>query len=248
MTKTIFITGAAGAIGSATSRRFAKAGYRVGVGYLNQSEQAKAEEVVASLEGTGHIAVECNIDSTESVQKARDTLQSEFGKLTVLFNNAGWTKFVEPSDLKGIDDDLIDGLLRTHVKGYFICVREMEDILEDGGCIINTSSIAAELGNGSNIVYCAAKGAVDTMTRSLARALAPKLRVNAVAPGMIDTGIIKDINTTWQSKQLNETPMQRLATIDELAETVYGCVEHMPFTTGRTIHVDGGRPFDALPR
>ena len=136
--------------------------------------------------------------------------------------------------------------MRTHVKGYYVCIREFEDILEDGGCIINTSSIAGEIGNGSNIIYSAAKGAVDIMTRALARALAPKLRVLAIAPGMIETGIIKNIDTSWRDRQEAETPMQRLATMEELAETVYGCVEHMPFTTGRTINVDGGRPYDAL--
>ena len=244
MNKTIFITGAAGGLGSQISHKFAGSGYQVAIGYLNTDEKEKAETLKSQLAGDGHITVECNIDVTESVQHARDEVVEKFGTLSVFVNNAGWTKFVAHEDLQGLDDDLMEGILRTHVKGYLVCIREFEPVMADGSCIINMSSIAGRTGIGSNIVYCAAKGAVDVMTRSLARALAPRVRVLAVAPGCVDTGIIQGLDRSWYDQQRQRTPMQAFAEPKHIADTVYACVEHLTFTTGDTIYSDGGRKLE----
>ena len=244
MTKTVFITGATGGLGEATAHCFATAGYRVAVGY--NSNATKATQIINALDGTGHIAVQCTTNDTASVQGARDSIAEHFKALDALVNNAGFTRFVAHNDLQGLTDDLIDSILQTHIRGNFACVRELETLLTNNSCIINISSIAGQTGMGSNIAYCAAKAALDCMTKSLARALAPKTRVIAVAPGLVDTPIIKGLDPTWRDQQERETPLQRLAEPHEIAETILACVDHMPFTTGRTIYVDGGRPLGTL--
>lgn len=240
MQKSVFITGATGGLGSEACRTFASNNYRVAIGYLNQSEKEKAQQLLAELQGDHHMIVECNIDDTASIQQAKSDIEKHFGSLTALVNNAGWTKFVPSDDLQGLDDNLIDGILTTHIRGYFACVRELEPLFQEGGCIVNISSVAAAVYAGSNIIYCAAKGAVDIMTRSLALALSPKLRVLAVAPGAADTGIV-DLTSDLFKEQKDRTPLGRFAQPQDIANTVYSCVEHLPFSTGMTVYADGGR-------
>lgn len=246
MQKTVFITGATGGLGSQTCRTFAQHGYRVAVGYLNETEKPKADTLMTELDGDGHIAVACNIDMTPSIQQARDEIQHHFGGLSVLVNNAGWTKFVAHDDLDGLTDDLIDGLMRTHVRGYIACIREISPMMDDGGCIVNISSIAGTTGNGGNLAYCAAKAGVNMITRSFARVFGPRLRVNAVAPGAVDTDILADYDKDWYNKQLQRTPMQRFAQPENIAHAVFACAEHLKFTTGEIIGADGGRKLEEL--
>lgn len=242
--KTVFITGATGGLGEATARCFATAGYQVAVGY--HSNATKATQIVKTLEGMGHIAVQCTINDTASVQRAKGAIADHFGTLNALVNNAGFTQFVAHHDLQGLTDDLIDSILQTHIRGNFACVRELETLLTNNSCIINISSIAGQTGMGSNIAYCAAKAALDCMTKSLARALAPKTRVIAVAPGLVDTPFVQGLDVAWRNKQEHETPMKRLAEPQEVGQAILTCVDTLSFTTGRTIYVDGGRPLGTL--
>ena len=244
MTKTVFITGATGGLGEATAHRFAHAGYRVAVGY--NSNETKAYEIINALKGTGHIAVQCRINDTQSIQQAKSHIEKNFGSLTALVNNGGFTQFVAHDDLQGLTDDLMDSILQTHMRGNFACVRELQPLFSDNSCIINISSVAGQTGMGSNIAYCAAKAGLDCMTKSLARALAPKTRVIAVAPGLVDTPFVQGLDIEWRNKQESETPMKRLADPDEVANAILTCVDNLTFTTGRTIYVDGGRPLGSL--
>ena len=108
--------------------------------------------------------------------------------------------------------------------------------------IVNITSIAALTAMGSNVMYCASKAALDNMTKSLARALAPRIRVVSIAPGVVDTDFIKAMDPRWREEQLTRTPLHRLAAPDEVAAAVVAAVKHLTFTTGSTIAVDGGRP------
>ncbi len=244
MTKTVFITGATGGIGHATAIIFAEAGYRVAVGY--NSNLTKAKKIVAELSGTGHIAIQCSIDNTDSIKQAKSIIESEFQTLDALVNNGGFTEFVAHDNLQGLTDKLIDQIFQTHCRGSFACVRELENIFTAGGCIVNITSIAGETGLGSNIAYCAAKSAMDTMTKSLARALSPKIRVLAVAPGLVDTDFVKGIDVQWRNAQEESTPLKRLAEPIEIGKAVLACIDTLTFSTGRTIYVDGGRPLGTL--
>jgi 3-oxoacyl-[acyl-carrier protein] reductase len=108
--------------------------------------------------------------------------------------------------------------------------------------VVNISSLAAVTAMGSNVMYCASKAAVDNMTKSLARALAPRIRVVSVSPGLVETDFIKSMDQRWRDEQLERTALKRLASPTEVAAAVVAAVKNLTFTTGSIIAIDGGRP------
>ncbi|RVA03479.1 SDR family oxidoreductase, partial [Mesorhizobium sp. M7A.F.Ca.CA.002.05.1.1] len=167
-----------------------------------------------------------------------------FGRLDILVNCAGITRFVPHPDLDGLDDALIDSIFSVNVRGVIAATRSMRPLLDRAasGVVVNISSIAGATAMGSNIAYCASKAAVDNLTKSLARALAPKIRVVSVSPGVVDTDFIKGRDESWRDEQANRTPLGRLGTPDDVAEAVLAVATHLRFATGVVIPVDGGRP------
>jgi 3-oxoacyl-[acyl-carrier protein] reductase len=146
-------------------------------------------------------------------------------------------------DLDALDDDLIDQIFRTNWRGAFACVRAFRALLAagDGGVVINMSSIAGTTGLGSNVAYAASKAALDSMTRSLARALAPQIRVVSVSPGLVEGKYSATFDPAWKTAHISRTPLDRLATGEDVADTVLAVAAYMPMTTGVIINVDGGR-------
>jgi len=108
--------------------------------------------------------------------------------------------------------------------------------------VINISSIAGVTAMGSNVAYCASKAALDSMTKSLARALAPEIRVVSVSPGLVDTDFVKGLDQKWRDEQAARTPLKRLATADEIGAATLAVVTHFRYSTGCIFQVDGGRP------
>ena len=227
MKKSVFITGTTGGIGESIAIAFAKIGYRVAICYNHNKE--KANEILKILEGREHIVVQCSVENTVSIKKAVTVVQEKFGSLNVLVNNAGITKFIPHHQLQDLDDNFIDSLFKIHVRGAFACIREFENLFANGSCIINITSIAGESGMGSNVAYCCAKASLDMMTKSLARALAPKIRVMAVAPGLVNTKFIQNLDKNWRNIQEQKTPLKRLAQTKEIGEAVVACVETFSF-------------------
>jgi 3-oxoacyl-[acyl-carrier protein] reductase len=240
--RVVLVTGGSGDIGSATCRRLARAGAQVVVNYRNNEEAARA--VLGSLDGEGHAICYAAVDKTEDVQVMADFVRDRYGRLDVLINNAGFTRYVDHADLDALDDELIDQIFQVNWRGAFACVRAFRDLLQahGNGVVINISSIAARTGQGSNVAYCASKAAMDSMARSLGRALAPRIRVLSVAPGLIDGPYASSFDPTYIRSHVDNTPLGRIATGDDVAETIYAAIVHMPMTTGTYIPVDGGRP------
>ncbi|MFN8484316.1 MAG: SDR family oxidoreductase [Anaerolineae bacterium] len=236
------VTGGAGGIGSAICRRLAEAEARVIVTY--NSNATEAEALADSLPGADHLAAYAAVDDSAALSRLADAVHARYGKLDVLVNNAGVTRFVPHDDLDGLDDDLIDQIFRVNWRGAFACVRAFKGLLAsgDGGVVVNISSIAGVTGNGSNVAYCASKAAMDSMTRSLARALAPSIRVVSVAPGLVKGKYAARLDPAWYEEQADRTPLKRLATAEDVAEAVLAVAALLPFTTGTVIPVDGGRP------
>ena len=241
--KTVLITGGAGEIGSAISRKFAKEGYAVIITY--NSNAAKAESVLASLYGTNHSIFHAPTTDAEKVAALKDFLLEKYGKLDALVNNAGITTPVPHHDLDGLSDEWIDKIMQTNFRGGFAMVRAMKDLLlkseETTSLVVNISSIAGIFGIGSNVAYCASKAAVDSMTRSLARALAPKIRVVSVSPGFVEGEYTKSFPPEFLQNQMENTPLQRFATGDDVAKAVFSLTDQLSFSTGNIITVDGGR-------
>lgn len=239
------VTGGAGSMGTVICGALAREGLRVVVGY-NRSAQ-KAQSLAASLPGEGHLALPAPVTDTAALAGLATEIARRFGVCDVLVNCAGVTRFVPHGDLDALDDALIENILSTNVRGPFATVRALRPLLEKskqpgGAVIVNISSIAARTAMGSNVIYCASKAAVDNMTKSLARALAPKIRVVSVAPGVVDNDFIRSMDPQWLEEQVGRTPLKRLAAPEEVASAVVAAIKHLTFTTGAILAVDGGRP------
>ncbi|MFW6328476.1 MAG: SDR family NAD(P)-dependent oxidoreductase [Alkalispirochaetaceae bacterium] len=236
------VTGGSGGIGSAIARRLASAGMRLVVTYNGNRE--KAEQTVASLAGEEHRSIQLSFEDPGSVRRVLESVESVEGRLDVLVNNAGFTKAVDHKDLAGLTDELIDRIFQVNWRGAFAMVRAGSALLEagEGGVIVNISSVAGRTGLGSNVAYCASKAALDSMTRSLARALAPKIRVLSVSPGWVAGEYASRMPRELLDSQRKATPLGRIAAPEDVAEAVAAAVFHLPFSTGDIIPVDGGRP------
>src|ERR1700682_2862083 len=206
-----------------------------------------AGELVESLPGEGHAALPAPVTDSGALGGVASTISSRYGRCDVLVNCAGTTRFVPHGDLDGLDDALIDLILATNVRGSFAAVRALRPLLDKsthpgGAVVVNISSLAAVTAMGSNVMYCASKAAVDNMTKSLARALAPPLALVSISPGLVETDFIKSMDQRWRDEQLDRTPLKRLASPNEVAAAVVAAVKNLTFTTGAIIAIDGGRP------
>jgi len=240
--KTVLVIGGAGGIGAASARLFAEAGARVAVTYRPGKETAVAP-LVKALSGEGHLAVPADVAETATLLAARDAIQRAFGGLNILVNSAGFTTPIPHGDLEALDDDFIDRMFAVNWRGQFAAIRTFAPMLRGSGegLIVNISSIAALNGAGSNIAYGAAKAGIDVMGKSLARALAPEVRVMTVSPGVVATGFVPGRGAEFNEKAAASTPLKRVATAQDVAEAVLACATHLSYSTGATIVVDGGR-------
>lgn len=241
--KRAVITGASGGIGSAIATRLAEDGYAVVVGYNTAADRAEA--LVETLPGGGHEALQISVGDADSLVKAAEHLSSSGASLPVLVNCAGVTRPVAHDDLDGLDDELIDHIFATNVRGAFGAIRAFRPLLdaaEEGAVVVNISSVAAVTGQGSNVAYCASKAALDSLTRSLGRALGPQIRVVSVSPGWVLGEYADRMPPEVIDTQRNQTPLDRLATPEDVGAAVSAVIHDLPFTTGAVISVDGGRP------
>ena len=239
------VTGATGGLGEAIARALADAGFVLAIGYHRSAEAA--ERLVRALPGDGHFAVAAPVTDSAALTAMAAAIQARCARCDVLVNCAGTTRFVAHNDLDGLDDTLFDAIFAVNVRGAFAAVRALKPLLErsalpGGAVVVNISSIASLIAMGSNVAYCASKAALDNMTRSLARALAPRIRVVSVAPGLVDTEFVKSLDQSWRDEQAARTPLKRLTMPDEVGRAVVAAITQLTFTTGAIIAVDGGRP------
>jgi 3-oxoacyl-[acyl-carrier protein] reductase len=242
--KVAVVTGGAGGIGAAICLELARHGAAVVVGYNSSAEKACALARELPPVGVAHVALPAPVTDSAAMAALAADVERLYGRCDILVNCAGTTSFVPHDDLDGLDDALIDRILATNVRGPFAAVRALRPLLahRGNGLVVNVSSIAAVTAMGSNVMYCASKAAVDNMTRSLARALAPAIRVVSVSPGLSDTEFVKSMDRDWRDEQAARTPLKRLADPREVALAVVALATHLTFTTGAVIPVDGGRP------
>jgi len=246
--KVVVVTGAGGGIGSAVCVAFAKAGANLVLVY--RSSEDATRQLLQSLpkDNQQHTMMRAAVNDSTQMTALAEQVRDEFGRCDVLINNAGMTRFVAHDDLDGLDDDLIDQIFQVNWRGAFAGVRAFKALLMESAepdaasLVINMSSIAGTTGTGSNVAYCASKAALDSMTRSLARALAPKVRVVSIAPGLVNGEYARKLDPVWFEEQTQATPLKRLALAEDVAEACVAMATHLTFTTGNIIHVDGGRP------
>jgi NAD(P)-dependent dehydrogenase (short-subunit alcohol dehydrogenase family) len=169
-----------------------------------------------------------------------------YGRLDVLINNAGTTQFIAHPDLEGLTDEVWNGILGVNLKGTFYCCRAAApELRKTGGAIVNVASIAAHRATGSSIVYAVSKAGVLQLTRALAVALAPEVRVNSVSPGLVSTRWFRqrfgeDAAVAQEESLAGTTPLGAIAQPDHIAQAVMAFVEN-DMVTGQDIVVDGGK-------
>ena len=235
------VTGATGNLGSAMCRRLAQEGAVVVVSF--RRDESAAASLAASLHGGPHMTARADVTHSASLDALAADVAKRYGKVHLLVNSVGTTRFVRHEDLTGLDDTLIDEIFRTNWRGPFATVRALHGLLakDPGGLVVNISSIAAVTGVGSNVAYCASKAALNAMTISLARALAPAVRVVSVSPGLVDTDFVKGLDKRWRDEQASRTALGRLANPDDVADAVVAAATTLRFSTGCILPVDGGR-------
>ncbi len=239
--KVALITGSATGIGRAVAVRFAREGFAVAVNYSRSEKEAQETLAEVRRHGVPGMLCQANVADESAVKAMVARCRQELGGLDVVVNNAGTTRFIDHVDLQALTAAVWDEILGVNLKGTFFCCREaMPSLQERGGSIVNITSVAGLVGLGSSIPYAASKAAINCMTKSLARAFAPKVRVNAVAPGPVLTRWLAD-HMDHVERSLQITPMRRAASPEDIADAVAFLALGTTLVTGQVLVVDGGR-------
>jgi len=240
--KAALVTGGGTGVGRAAALQFAKRGFDVAINYSRSQDDAEQTAVEVRELGQRAIVVQCDVASDEQAVSMIETVRREFGRLDNLVNNAGMTYFVEHTDLDAMSEEKWDRILAVNLKGAFFVSRAAIPLLREsgGGAIVNVASVAGVAGAGSSIAYAASKGGLITMTKSLAKAFAPEIRVNAVCPGVILSRWLGD-HQDMIDKAINITPLERASTPDDIADVITFLACDAGMMTGQALVVDGGR-------
>ena len=241
MSKTALVTGASRGIGKAVALRLAKDGYDIAVNYNSNQERAmQTAEEIRSL-GVKASVYKADTSKIDEVKQMFRGIKNEFGGLDVLVNNAG---VVDDAYLLMIKQESLENSLAINIQGYINCAQQASLRMAGSGkgLIINISSVSSVMAVEGQTVYSATKGAVNSMTATMAKELAPRgIRVNAVAPGFIGTDMLKSIPEELAAKYLEAIPMKRFGTADDVANVVSSlCSDNFSYMTGQVIVLDGG--------
>lgn len=240
------VTGGGTGVGQATVLRLAKLGWRIVVNYSRS--RADAEQTVEQANRAGGEAIAVSADVADDSQCRRMVAEAvdRWKRIDLLVHCAGTTDFIPFQNLDQVTDDVWERLMKVNVVGAFHCARAVRETMmaSGGGQIINVSSVAALLGQGSSIPYCASKAALDNLTVALARTFAPKIRVNGIAPGFIanrwtQAGLGERYETIKGAYE-KTLPLKQVCTPDDVAAAILSLVTGSHLITGQTLVVDGG--------
>jgi 3-oxoacyl-[acyl-carrier protein] reductase len=235
------VTGSATGIGRAVALRFAERGLAVTVNYSKSKDDAEHTADGVRSRGAKVLLVRTDVSNDAGVREMVLQTFETFGGVDVLVNNAAMTYFVEHTNLEGLTDHVWDDILDVNLKGtFYACRAAMPYLKQSSGNIVNIASVAGIAGAGSSIAYAASKGAVITLTKSLAKAFAPEVRVNAVAPGPVQTRWLADHQAAVE-QAMTVTPLKRPATPEDIAEVVEFLALGTTLITGQVVVIDGGR-------
>jgi len=240
------VTGGGTGIGRAVCLRLAKAGARaVVVNYSRSDKDARATAAELIALGSDAVAHKADVANEGEVASMIAAVKDRYGRLDVLVNNAGTTRFIAHPDLDGLTDEVWDEILKVNLKGTFYCCRAAApELRKTNGAIVNVASIAGHRATGSSIVYAVSKAGVLQLTRALAVALAPEVRVNSVSPGLVSTRWLRQFDAEAADSQATSiaatTPLNAVASPDHVAQAVMAFVEN-DMLTGQDVVVDGGK-------
>jgi 3-oxoacyl-[acyl-carrier protein] reductase len=183
------------------------------------------------------------VTDSASLKSVAAQIQNEMGATHILVNSAGFTQPVPLNDLEALSDELIDSIFQVNWRGVFASIRAFAPHMKKAQdpVIINVSSIAAFTGMGSNLAYAAAKAGTDLMTKALAKALSPELRVVGISPGVVNTSFVPGRGPEFNQKAASTTPLRRVGESEDVAQAIVALTTTLAFATGTTLVVDGGR-------
>jgi 3-oxoacyl-[acyl-carrier protein] reductase len=235
------VTGGGTGIGRGISLAFAREGALVAVNY--QKSKDKAEQTAREIRERGGRAqvLQADVRREDDCRRLVDAVAREWGRLDVLVNNAGWTTPVPHDDLDALTDEIWRKVLDTNLLGAWYCIKHAVPVMraQGRGAIINITSVAAFSGKGSSMAYAASKAALGSLTRSLARSLGPAIRVNSLAPGLVETEFVGWPPSVFEAGR-HEVTTPDLPTAEDCAEAALFLAAEGRATTGTTIFVDGG--------
>jgi 3-oxoacyl-[acyl-carrier protein] reductase len=240
--KVALVTGGGKGIGRATSLAFAREGAAVTVNYSRSEAEANAVVNEITNMGGQAIAVRADVSQDAGARVLVDATVQKFGRLDILVNNAGWTRRTPHDQLELLTEELLDRTLNTNLKGPLYCIRAAVPHMQSvgAGLIVNITSVAGMNGNGSSIIYGGTKAALAVMSKSLARALAPDIRVNCVAPGFVDTGFVMPPGGTAAEGAAKRVHTKGIMTPEDIAGAVLFFATDGAHLTAEEIVVDGG--------
>jgi 3-oxoacyl-[acyl-carrier protein] reductase len=252
--KVAIVTGSATGIGAATACKLAEGGCHVVINYTRSEKEAK--ETVSACQKHGVETILCKADVSEDADCRRmvDEAINKWGRIDALVNNAGTSKFVDHNDLEGLGREDFVRIFGVNVIGPYQMVRAVKPHMKKAGrgAIVNVASTAALNGIGSSIAYAASKGALVTMTLSLARNLGPEIRVNAVCPGFVQGrwlkgGLGDEMYEATRNFLEQSSPLGVTATPETVADAILYFIAGAGITTGETLIVDGGFHLNHVP-
>ncbi len=257
--KVAIVTGSATGLGAACAIDLAGRGYNVAINYTKSKKEADATYAAVKAKGVEAILVQADMGQDDDCKKlAAETLKA-WGRIDGLINNAGTTKFQAQGDLDGVTAEDFDRILRVNVTGPYMMTRAVYPTMkkqwegaQERGSVVNISSIAGVMGVGTSIPYACSKGALNTLTLSLARQLSPAVRVNTVCPGFIQTrwllGALGEENyEKMKMAQEQTTPLRQAGTPEQMAEAVLFFLTSASNITGEFLIVDAGTHLGSLP-
>ncbi|MEP0708697.1 glucose 1-dehydrogenase [Parvibaculum sp.] len=253
--KVAIVTGSATGLGAAVALQLADKGCNVVINYTKSETEAKETLAACEAKGVEALLAQGDVGEDADCRRIVDETVKKWGRLDVLVNNAGGTKFANHAELDELNAEDFLWIYKVNVVGAYQMIRACAPHMKEAGkgSVVNVSSIAGVTGIGSSVAYAASKGALNTMTLSLARSLAPKIRVNAVCPGFIGTRWFSDRfgSQTFEGikrQQEESTPLQRAGTPEDIATAVvFFCGEGSDHITGETLITDAGMHLGFAP-
>ena len=245
--KTAIVTGSAVGVGRATALDLARRAANVVINYSRSEDDAREAVRLVEAAGAKALLVKADVSKEADVRDMVAKTVAAFGGLHVLVNNAATTHFVGFPDLDGMKEEYWDDIFAVNVKGAFFCSRAAAAAMREsgGGAIVNVASVAGVRAVGSSIAYAASKAALINMTVALARVLGPEIRVNAVAPGFIETrwlrnGLGDQIYEAGKANEIRRAPLKAVCQPEDVSQLILSLIEGADLVTGQTVVIDGG--------
>lgn len=248
------VTGSSSGVGAACAVQLAERGCHVVINYAHNEQGARETEQRCQELGVETEVVQANVAADADCRRLAAAAEARWGRIDALVNNAGTTTFCDHADLEGLTAEDFQRIYAVNTIGPFQMTRAVAPAMKRGGrgSIVNVASLAAVMGIGSSIAYAASKGALVTMTLSLARALGPEIRVNTVCPGFIQgewlkQGMGEENYERTRAFLEGSTPLRLTTTPDTVAEGIRYFIEGADVVTGETLMLDGGHHLSMAP-